>query len=439
MTAQTQETIDGDRSIRVLIVDDRPETQESIRKLLRFQSSIEVVGTASSGEEALQQTSLLKPDVVLMDLKMPGMDGVEATKAITKQFPFAQVIMMSVQTDAESARHCMLAGARDFLSKPFTANDLIDSIHSVFDLDSGRRAVLEQAAAVEQRMESPSVRAAPQGKIVTVFSPKGGTGSSTVAVNLAVALQNLGDHKVALVDANLQFGDVAALLNLSPTRSMSDLVPQIQELDTELIDAVLMSHRSGLKALLAPSRSELAEFVAPQHARAILEQMQEMFDYIVVDTKGVLHDLEIGILDLSSRILLVTTPDLPAVKNAKLFLAVTETLEYPDERVCLIVNKADRADALDISEIEQSLQCAVVMRLPEDRPSVMQAANTGIPFVLAEPKSPLSQVTTELATWLTHELEETHAGLLYAEEPNPRRRLPFARIFQRGAARKGGK
>jgi len=439
MTTQTPENHDGDRSVRVLIVDDRPETQESIRKLLRFQSTIDVVGTASSGEEALQQTSSLKPDIVLMDLKMPGMDGVEATRAITKQFPFAQVIMMSVQTDAESARACMLAGARDFLSKPFTANDLITSIHSVYDLDSGRRAALEQAVVAERPLQQMEGREAPRGKIVTVFSPKGGTGSSTIAVNLAMALQELGRHTVALVDANLQFGDVAALLNLSPARSMSDLVPQIQELDREMIEAVLAPHRSGLKALLAPNRPEMAEFVGPQHVRAILEQMQGMFDYIVVDTKGFLHDLVIGILNMSSRILLVATPDLPAVKNAKLFLAAAQSMEYPEERICLIVNKADRADALDVSEIERTLNCTVVMRLPEDRESVMRAADTGIPLVLADPKSPLAPVMAELATWLTQELEEADSVEFQISESHPRQGLPFARMFRRGGAGNGGR
>jgi pilus assembly protein CpaE len=389
---------------RVLIVDDIPETRESLRKLLYFETDLEVVGTAASGEEALRQAEALRPDIVLMDINMPGMDGITATEAITQKYPFAQVIMMSVQADPDYLRRSMLAGAREFLTKPFTADDLVGSIRRVHEMGMSRRVSFERVGV---GVEGPTATARPgkrKGKLISVFSPKGGTGRSTIAVNLAIALQTLADHKVALVDASLQFGDVAVLLNLQAARSIADLIPQIKDLDTDMLTSVLTPHSSGIKALLSPGRPELADLVAPEHLKAILSLMLETFDYVIVDTWSSLHDLMLGILDMSDRIVLIATPDIPAIKNAKLFFEVTDALQYPEERASLIINMADRKGAINIRDIEASIKHPVIARMPVDERSVLQAANEGIPMVFGNRKSPLAQAILELATRLMAEL-----------------------------------
>ena len=389
---------------RVLIVDDIPETRESLRKLLYFETDLEVVGTAASGEEALRQAESLRPDIVLMDINMPGMDGITATEAITQKYPFAQVIMMSVQADPDYLRRSMLAGAREFLTKPFTADDLVGSIRRVHEMGMSRRVSFGRVGV---GVEGPTATARPgkrKGKLISVFSPKGGTGRSTIAVNLAIALQTLADHKVALVDASLQFGDVAVLLNLQAARSIADLIPQIKDLDTDMLTSVLTPHSSGIKALLSPGRPELADLVAPEHLKAILSLMLETFDYVIVDTWSSLHDLMLGILDMSDRIVLIATPDIPAIKNAKLFFEVTDALQYPEERASLIINMADRKGAINIRDIEASIKHPVIARMPVDERSVLQAANEGIPMVFGNRKSPLAQAILELATRLMAEL-----------------------------------
>lgn len=406
------------RKIRVLIVDDIPETRESLRKLLYFESDLEVVGTAASGEDAVRQTKETRPDIVLMDINMPGMDGITATETITQRFPYAQVIMMSVQADADYLRRSMLAGAREFLTKPFTADDLVNSIRRVYELGLSRRVTLEQAGVpVEGAVGVAAKPAKPQGKLITVFSPKGGTGRSTIAVNLAIALQGLGDYKVALVDANLQFGDVAVLLNLQATRSIADLVPQIKDLDSDMLASVLTPHSSGVKALLAPSRPELADLVAPEHLKAIVQQLLTLFDFVIVDTWTSLHDLVLGILDISDRILLITTPDIPAIKNAKLFFEVTDALQYPEERAMLIVNMADRRGAINVRDIETSIKHPVAAKIPLDERGAIQAANEGVPVAFGNRKSPMAQAITDLANMLVAELTSKPAD--QAETPEP--------------------
>ena len=392
------------RKIRVLIVDDIPETRESLRKLLYFESDLEVVGTAASGEEAVRQIKDTRPDIVLMDINMPVMDGISATEAITQKHPYAQVIMMSVQADADYLRRSMLAGAREFLTKPFTADDLVGSIRRVYELGQSRRISFEQDGISLGGRETTAKLAKPKGKLISVFSPKGGAGRSTIAVNLAIALQGLGDHKVALVDASLQFGDVAVLLNLQAARSIADLIPQIKDLDIDMINGVLTPHSSGIKALLAPSRPELADLVGPEHLKTIVLHLLTLFDFVIVDTWTSLHDLMLGILDMSDRILLVVTPDIPAIKNAKLFFEVTDALHYPEERAILVVNTVDKKGAINIRDIEASIKHPVAVRLPLDERSASQAANEGVPLMLSNRKCPLAQAIADLAAALMADL-----------------------------------
>jgi pilus assembly protein CpaE len=106
--------------IRVVIVDDIPETREHLTKLLGFEPDIEVVGAAASGSEALEMATRLLPDVVLMDINMPGMDGIATTEQLSANVPTTAIVMMSVQGEADYLRRSMLAGAREFLVKPFS-------------------------------------------------------------------------------------------------------------------------------------------------------------------------------------------------------------------------------------------------------------------------------------------------------------------------------
>lgn len=420
------------KRIRVLIVDDRPETQESLQKMLAFEPDMEVVGTASTGEAAIDRTASLGPDIVLMDLNMPGMDGMAATEIITKRFPFAHVIMMSVEGGGESVRRCMLAGARDFLVKPFTSEELASSIRRVYELESGRRMPFEAVVTPVKPVEAVPAAPRKRGKLITVFSPKGGTGSSTIAVNLAVALQKPGRRSVALVDGNLQFGDIAALLNLRPLRSSGDLVPLISAgLDAQLVNAVLTSHSSGIKVLLAPDNLESADLVTARHMEAILAQLQDMFDYVVVDTKGFLYDLILRILDMSDRVLLVATPDIPALKSVRQFLAFAEAQGGAGDRYSLILNEADRPGAVEVRDIEDSLKKKVDKCLPEDRLTVIQASSEGVPFVSSSPKSPLAQSIVELAMWLMNELEARDRKGEPAEAEPSRRRWKLLRKKRR--------
>lgn len=394
------------KKIRVLIVDDIPETRENLRKLLFFESDIEVVGAAISGEEGITLAGELQPDIVLMDINMPGIDGITASEAITQQVPFTQIIMMSVQGEADYLRRSMLAGAREFLIKPFSSDELISSIRRVYELGASRRQAMPAGAPVAPSKVAHERAPEELGKVLAIFSPKGGVGCSTVAINLAIALHQVHKAQVVVVDSSLQFGDVAVLLNLQANRSLADLAPHIDELDQELLNHVVLTHQSGIKALLAPPRPEMADLIAPSILSTILEKLRHVYDYIIVDTTNTLSDATLTVLDAADRVILITTPDIPAIKNAKLFFEVTEALEYPRDKTILILNKVDRHTNIRAEDIQASIKHPVASQLPLDERTAVAAANQGVPFMTSAPNTPLAQATMALGRHLISVLAE---------------------------------
>lgn len=386
--------------IRLLIVDDIPETRENLRKLLFFESDIDVVGAATNGEEGIQMALEMQPDIVLMDINMPGVDGITASERISQQVPFCQIIMMSVQGEADYLRRSMLAGAREFLIKPFSSDELVSSIRRVYQLGASRRQAMPTLAQAPAGPTAMATTPQERGKVVTIFSAKGGVGCSTIAVNTAIALQQNAASKVVLVDTSLQFGDVGVLLNLYASRTLADLSAHIEELDNELIDDILIAHSSGVKTLLAPPRPEMADTVTAALVTDVLERLRHMFDIIIVDTSSVLDDLVLSVLDVSDKIIVVTTPEIPAIKNAKLFFEVTEALEYDRDRTMFILNKVDKRINIRAEDIEANIKYKIEAQLPLDERSVTTAVNQGVPYVLGDKNSLLTQATVALANHL---------------------------------------
>jgi len=222
--------------ISVIIVDDIAETRENIKKLLQFESDIEVVGVARTGREGIDLAEEISPDVILMDINMPDMDGITATETIRKDVPFVQVVILSVQGDPNYMRRAMLAGARDFLTKPPMVDELIAAIRRAGKMaqdEKERMGSRYKSGDSASGSSGTRVSTAPKGEVVLIYSPKGGAGCTTIATNLAVALHN-EETPVVIVDGNLQFGDVAVMLNERSRNSIIDLAPRSDELDPDI-------------------------------------------------------------------------------------------------------------------------------------------------------------------------------------------------------------
>jgi pilus assembly protein CpaE len=392
--------------IRLLIVDDIPETRDHLAKLLGFEPDIEVAGTAASGAEAILQATKLLPDVVLMDINMPDMDGIQATERLSSQVPSAAVVMMSVQGEADYLRRSMLAGAREFLVKPFSSDELTASLRQVYSREKEKagRAVIAQAA----RTADPTM----EGQIVAVFSPKGGVGRTTIAVNLAVAAASELGKKVTLVDASFQFGDVAVLLNLNPKdKSMAELAPELEAGgDPDSVETYTQAHSSGIRVLLAPASPEMAELITPAGVKHVIEILRQHSELVVVDCAAWFNDTLLGILDLADVVLTVLTLEITSIKNTRLFLEVAEQLGY-SHKIRLVLNRADTTLGIRVADVEHSIGRKVDHTIVSDGRAVVYALNRGVPFVLSNRESQVSQDVFRLAASIvgsreTHEEEE---------------------------------
>jgi pilus assembly protein CpaE len=388
--------------IRVLIVDDIPETRDHLSKLLGFEGDIDVVGAAASGTEALQLATSLTPDVVLMDINMPDMDGIATTEEMARAVPTASVIMMSVQGEADYLRRSMLAGAREFLVKPFSSDELTASIRQVYAREREKMSRMAIVAAESNRGEGGTslTPSGDPGQVVAVFSPKGGVGRTTLAVNMAVAAATELGKKVVLVDGSFQFGDVGVLLNLNPkNKSIADLVPELEQPghEVESIDTMVINHSAGIRVLLAPPSPEMAELITPAGVKRVIEALRLTHELVVVDCTAFFNDTTLSILDSADTILTLLSLEITSIKNMRLFLEVADQLGWEGGKIRLILNRADSALGIKVQDVEHSIGRKVDETIVSDGRSVVYALNRGVPFFLSNREAQVSQDVLRLA------------------------------------------
>jgi MinD-like ATPase involved in chromosome partitioning or flagellar assembly/CheY-like chemotaxis protein len=501
------ETGQGEDRIRVLIIDDTTRTLENLSRLLAFEDDIEVAGTAPNALEGLQAARRLLPDVILTDVNMPGLDGIQATEMLSQELPQVPVIIVSVQDDREYLRRAMQSGAREYLVKPFSADEVESAIRRVADMSSWRRrlapaiqnpelaagsdavagdlqvAGLPDAAEGFDRVDGavgvtlePEAAAADDGfasegdateaadgsdtasegdpeagieaesgvdggeivqlpppleprhrpgvgQVTAVFSGKGGVGKTLVCINLAAALVKYNGGSVALVDLDLQFGDVAVMLGMDPAGTISNLADAYPEIDGPFIGRLMPESQSGYRVLCSPTSPELAELVTPEHVRATIEILKGAFDHVIVDCSSRMDDITLEALENADRILMVTDLNLPAVKDAKLALRVMEHLGISRERMHLVLNRCDAPSDVSVDQLESNLKFPVTVQLPSQGKLVLVSIQKGESTVKLYPNSPLGQRFRQLA--------ELVMGKTDALKPAKSRRGLFSRAVAR--------
>jgi pilus assembly protein CpaE len=393
----------------VVVVDDTDESREMILRMLQFDSNIEVIGTAKTGLEAIEAAQKLKPDVMIMDINMPDMDGITATETIRKKVPFVQVVILSVQSDSNYMRRAMLAGARDFLTKP----PLIDELTSAI----GRAGLMAQ----EERAKStqvygstgplPSVAGgfnpAISGKIIVVYSPKGGCGATTITTNLAIALKE-SNNKVVLVDSNLMFGDIAVFFNEHGKNNVLDLIDRVNDLDAEIITDVLIKNKAtGIDILAAPNQSQFVDAGVGEPFSKILDYMRGMYDYILIDTASYLSEVVQTCLDVADYIVLVTIQDIPAIKNTNQFLSLADASGIGRERIIFVMNRYDKRISISPERIGESLKQPIVVAIPFEERAVSYSVNRGVPFMIDNRSIPAAKAILSLAESIHEKIKKS--------------------------------
>jgi pilus assembly protein CpaE len=295
----------------------------------------------------------------------------------------------------------MLAGAREFLVKPFSSDELTASIRQVHNRE--REKASRMAAAAPAAAPSGPVGTNPSGEpgqVVAVFSPKGGVGRTTVAVNMSVAAATELGKKVVLVDGSFQFGDVGVLLNLNPkNKSIADLVPELEQAGNEVesIDTFVINHSAGIRVLLAPPSPEMAELITPSGIKRVIEALRLTHDLVVVDCTAFFNDTTLAILDSADIILTMLSLEITSIKNMRLFLEVADQLGYEAGKVRLVLNRADSALGIRVQDVEHSIGRKVDETIVSDGRSVVYALNRGVPFFLSNREAQVSQDILRLA------------------------------------------
>lgn len=342
-----------------------------------------------------------RPDVIVLDLGASNGDVAAAMREVLARHPESCVIVTGADATPALVSRAVSAGARGFLLKPYRPQDLLQTIRDAYmNLCELRRL---------QRSERAPAPA--KGSVIAVYSPKGGVGCTTIAANLAVALAAKGKRAVAIVDLDLQFGDVGCVLDLRSANSVTDLLDHADAIDATLVDEVFAKHRSGVRAVLVPENLAFLEPIDPERVVRALEGLRRHFDYIVCDLWSSLDDLTIATLRAADRVILVTTPELPALKNLRRAMSATAPLLL-DDRTLIVANRLPGKAGVSVMDIERSLGRRVAARIPSEGVGITDAINQGISIFDPRARVRIGRSYRRLADLVIRELNQQPAPAL---------------------------
>jgi pilus assembly protein CpaE len=356
-----------------------------LREALGRHSEVEMVGWSEGVRESAATLTGGHLQVVLHGTRNSGLP--EDELAAIREHTQSPVILLASGEASALLEQALEADVSDVLLLPQMTENVVFSIRKASH--SGRRAGGGGGGHAPRR-----------GRIVTVFSPKGGTGKTVTATNLASTFAKFEGKNTLLLDLDLQFGDAAIMLGLEPEKTIYDLVVAPGELDSEKLAGYITRHQSGLDILPAPLRPEDAELVTEAKLARLLEVARESYDVIVVDTSPFFHGPMLATLDRTDELLLVCGLDVPTLKNVRLSLQTLELLAFPQNRIRVVLNRANSKVGMKPGEVEGALEVKVRFELPSDG-KVPLAVNRGTPLVLADDKADYSRAMREMAKGLS--------------------------------------
>jgi pilus assembly protein CpaE len=303
--------------------------------------------------------------------------------------PSLGVILVRDEVTTPLLQEALRAGIREVVDRRDTLG-LQSAIKRSAHLAAAMRDQVPTQTGSNPTMVVTAAEPAPRGRVITMFSAKGGCGKTTVATNLGAALADRGRRDVCIVDLDLAFGDVAIALQLFPAHTIADAVPLNGAIDATAVQALLTRHSAGLSAIVAPTEPSAAETIPATLISHLLNVLREEFDYIVVDTPPSFDDQVLAALDVSDLIALVVTPDVPALKSLKITIETLVELSYSRDKFRLILNRADAKVGISHAEVETTAQMVLSAQIPSSR-DVPATINRGVPIVQDDPKHPVSQ------------------------------------------------
>ena len=370
--------------MHILVVDDNPTSTKMMSILLTREGYQVTVKNDPFDALKWLHNPVNRPDLVISDLNMPGMSGHELVRRIKKDpsLAYLPIIMLTAQHDMSQKVAGFEAGVDDYLTKPVSSTELLLRIRALL-------ARSKAALDVESRLD---------GQVFVVFSFRGGVGTSTLAVNLAVALAQLWQTKVPLVDLNLQNGHCALMLDVKPKNTLTQLAQtNTDEIDIDLIEKLLHPHPTQVAVLPAPLTAAEAELIEPEVVQQVLPYLRVEYPFTVVDAGSHMDDISLNAFDDSTHILLTVAPELASLKGTLDALRISSQLDYTAEKIFPILNNTFAKGALSLEEVESALGRKVTTIIPHGGETVVKALNTGNPFVASHPSLPASKAIAKLA------------------------------------------
>lgn len=333
-----------------------------------------------------------EPVVIVLGPSSTSNGAVETTAALLQSHPEIGAILVASELTTALLQQALRSGISDVLASPADQGQLQEAISRVA---SSLTLVAPSSGTSEPSVDL--LEDGESGQVITVFSTKGGAGKSMIATNLGVSLAKRSDKPVCLIDADLQFGDIAVMLKLSPQHTVVDAVSSIDRLDASLLQNLLVTHESsGLLILPAPLEPAFADQIGAAEMVRIVEVLRRFCAYVIVDTPAYFNDVVLGLIDMSDDVLLIAGMDIPNIKNVKIGLQTLRLLNTPMEKIRLILNRANSKVKLDVSEVERTLQISSDVLIPSDI-AVPQAVNRGVPVVESAPRNGVAKALEELA------------------------------------------
>jgi pilus assembly protein CpaE len=336
--------------------------------------------------------------LVLVAANLPGMDGFNVVTRLRMEdgpSTHTPAILLLPENDAEARGKALRSGADDYLIKPFHPAELMARMRSLLARYKPDEQYNPPSSARTASVVIPAAPAQPKrrepARVVLFYGAKGGVGTTTIAINAAIALHKELGRKVCLIDANLQFGDHRVFLDLGLDRmSIVDLATA-PAVDVDLAKQILVKHESGIELLLAPPSPETAELVTHDHLPNIIALLQPEFDYIIVDIDKRLDEVNLRIMDAADVIYVVMTADLPCLKNVRLVLETIGHLGYSSDKVKLILNRSNAFTGINVKNAESALKRRIDFQIINEYRAAIGALNSGAPFMYTKSDSVLGK------------------------------------------------
>lgn len=370
--------------ISTIIIDTESQSIELLKLYLKELEYIQVIGEFEdvvTGYNAILED---RPSIVIIDISKKSELVLDIINKISINHKTCKIVVTSSNYSTDTIIKAMRAGAREFLSKPFIKDDFINALNKLKEQVNGLNSENKKC------------------RVITTFSNKGGIGKTAIATNLALELANITKEKVALIDLNLQLGDITTFLDINPSFDISYVIQNLSRIDETFLLSTLEKYKdTSLYILADPPYLEQAEDITAEQIATLFDVLKQAFSYIVVDTSANFDGKTITALDNSDLILLITIVNLPAIRNCQRCLDLFERLGYEKEKAKIVINRYMENDEIKVEDVEEVLGRKIYWKIPNNYFTIMSAINKGIPVGVINSDSNISKSYRELAAMLS--------------------------------------